>query len=103
MDSSNNPKYHRTFMKKKRMASKRYIKRNVNNLVFDVVEECFTMQLFNPELTEKADKIIDQAAEFQDRMLEKINAAKTKADFRPIQEEIEKGAIDFIQQLNGLN
>jgi hypothetical protein len=33
----------------------------------------------------------------------KINAAKTKADFRPIQEEIEKGAIDFIQQLNGLN
>ena len=85
------------------MASKRYIKRNVNNLVFDVVEECFTMQLFNPELTEKADKIIDQAADFQDRMLEKINAAKSKADFRPIQEEIEKGAIDFIQQLNGLN
>jgi hypothetical protein len=85
------------------MASKRYIKRNVNNLVFDVVEECFTMQLFRPELTEKADGIIDQAAEFQDRMLEKINAAKSKADFRPIQEEIEKGAIDFIQQLNGLN
>lgn len=85
------------------MASKRYIKRNVNNLVFDVVEECFTMQLFKPELSEKADKIIDQAADFQDRMLEKINAAKTKADFRPIQEEIEKGAIDFIQQLNGLN
>lgn len=85
------------------MASKRYIKRNVNNLVFDVVEECFTMQLFNPELTEKADKIIDQAADFQDRMLEKINAARTKADFRPIQAEIEKGAIDFIQQLNGLN
>jgi hypothetical protein len=85
------------------MASKRYIKRNVNNLVFDVVEECFTMQLFNPELTEKADAIIDQAANFQDRMLEKINAAKTKADFRPIQEEIEKGAIEFIQQLNGLN
>jgi hypothetical protein len=85
------------------MASKRYIKRNVNNLVFDVVEECFTMQLFNPELTEKADAIIDQAANFQDQILEKINAAKTKADFRPIQEEIEKGAIDFIQQLNGLN
>ncbi len=85
------------------MASKRYIKRNVNNLVFDVVEECFTMQLFKPELTEKADAIIDQAANFQDQILEKINAAKTKADFRPIQEEIEKGAIDFIQQLNGLN
>jgi hypothetical protein len=71
--------------------------------VFDVVEECFTMQLFKPELTEKADAIIDQAANFQDRMLERINAAKTKADFRPIQVEIEKGAIDFIQQLNGLN
>jgi hypothetical protein len=53
--------------------------------------------------TEKADTIIDEAADFQDLMLEKINSSKTKADFRPLRDEIEDAAIDFINKLNALS
>jgi hypothetical protein len=36
-------------------------------------------------------------------MLSKINKAKTRADFQPIQAEFEAAAERFILQLNGLN
>lgn len=85
------------------MASRKDLKRNLNNMVFDIVEECFTIQIMDESKTASAEAIIDDAANFQDAMLVKINAAKTKVDFRPITEEIEKGAIDFINKLNALN
>lgn len=85
------------------MASRKDLKRNLNNMVFDIVEECFTIQILDESKTKSADAIIDEAATFQDAMLTKINSAKTKVDFRPITEEIENGAIDFINKLNALN
>lgn len=85
------------------MASRKDLKRNLNNMIFDIVEECFTIQIMDESKTASAEAIIDDAANFQDAMLMKINSAKTKADFRPITEEIEKGAIDFINKLNALN
>lgn len=85
------------------MASRKDLKRNLNNMIFDIVDECFTIQLNDPSKTDKADKVIDAAADFQDEILVRINAAKTKADFRPILDQIEKAHVDFINKLNGLN
>jgi hypothetical protein len=84
------------------MASRKDLKRNLNNMVFDIVEECFTIQLLDETKFASAETIIDEAANFQDAMLTKINAAKTKADFRPICDEIENTAIEFINKLNAL-
>ncbi len=85
------------------MASRRILKRNLNGMIFDIVEECFTIQLFDPSKAEEADKIIDEAASFQDEMLSKINKAKTRADFQPIEAEFETAAENFVMKLNGLN
>jgi hypothetical protein len=85
------------------MASKRDIKRNVNNMVFDIVDECFSIQLWDESKTEKADAIIDEAADFQDAILSKINQAKSKGDFKVISKEIEEAAIEFVHKLNSLN
>ena len=85
------------------MASKKILKKNLNNMVFDIVEECFSMQMWNPEKTSQTEGIINSAANFQDEMLTKINAAKSKSDFRPIRSEIENAAVDFIKKLNDLN
>lgn len=78
------------------------LKRNVNHLVYDVVEECFVAMEFNPAQIKNAEKLIDEAADFQDAILVKINSAKHKNDFKPIREEVEKAAINFIQKLNSL-
>lgn len=84
------------------MASKRDIKKGLNNLIFDIVDDCFSVQLFNEAKAEASDKVIDQAADFQDAMLTKINQAKSKAEFRAIHEEIEKKGEEFFHAVNAL-
>lgn len=85
------------------MASKKYIKKAVNNMVFDIVEECFSIQLFDDAKIEQTNAIISEAADFQDAILAEINKAKTKKDFAPINTKIEDTALEFITKLNSLN
>jgi hypothetical protein len=46
---------------------------------------------------------LSSTLDIKDLMLEKINSSKTKADFRPLRDEIEDAAIDFINKLNALS
>lgn len=85
------------------MASKRILKKNVNAMVFDVVEECFAIQALDGKKTDKTDKLIDEVADFQLEVLEKLNLAKSKADYKIIKETVETKAIDFVKKLNALN
>lgn len=85
------------------MSSKRILKRNLNHMVIDIVEECFAVQMFDETKAEASDKIIDEAASFQDSILTEINKAKTKKDFAPIRTKIETSALEFIEKLNALN
>ena len=85
------------------MASKRTIKRDVNHMVYDIVDECYVIMMINSDNTAAAEGLIDSAAGFQDEMLERINAAKGKEEFRGIRSDIEKAAIDFVTKLNALN
>lgn len=85
------------------MASRKYIKKALNNMVFDIVEECFTIQLFDENKAEKTNVIINEAADFQDAILAEINKAKSKKDFAPINAKIEESALEFISKLNSLN
>ena len=41
------------------MASKRNFKKDLNKMVFDVVEECFSVQLYNESKTEVTNKLIE--------------------------------------------
>lgn len=85
------------------MANKRILKRNINEMVFDVVEECFFFEMTAPDKADRSASLIDEAATFQDQMLTKMNQAKVKADFRAVAAEVEAKAIYFVEALNALN
>ena len=51
------------------MSSKRDIKKEVNNMVFDVVEECFSLQLYDASKKEATDKFIEEAADYMEEIL----------------------------------
>ena len=84
------------------MASKRRLKKDVNAMIFDVVEECFTIQMADAKKTKETDLIIDEAANYQVDVLSKINSTNNKAEFKGLREEIETKAIDYIKKLNAL-
>lgn len=84
------------------MASKRLIKKQLNGMIFDVVDECFSVQLYNQSKTEDTNKLIDEALDFRDDMLARIHQAKAKKDYPAIYGDLENKGIYFVEQLNGL-
>ena len=85
------------------MANKRILTRSINEMFFDVVEECFFFEMTAPDKADHSAKLIDEAAEFQDQMLTKMNQAKGKPAFRAIVTEVEAKANYFVAALNALN
>jgi hypothetical protein len=72
-------------------------------MVFDVVDECFMAMILKDGNEAAAESLIDEAADFQDDMLTRINAAKNKTEFREIRQSLEKAAISFVEKLNALS
>jgi len=84
------------------MASKRIIKKQLNGMIFEVVDECFSVQLYKTAQTEVTNKLIDEALDFRDNILASIHQAKTKKDYPAIYEKMEDKGVYFVEQLNGL-
>lgn len=84
------------------MASKRLIKKNLNNMIFEVVEESFDVQYFDTSKKDKADALITEAVDYRNDMIEKINAAKNNKDFAPIVASLDDKVDYFINKLNEL-
>ena len=85
------------------MASKRKFKKHLNDMVFDIVEECFYLQLTDESKVKKSDKLIDEAAKFQDDVLSKISNSKSKKEFSEISIHVNEKAKYFVEKLNELN
>lgn len=85
------------------MASKRTFKRYLNEMVYDIVEECFYLQLTDESKMKDTDKLIDEAATFQDDILSRIYKSKSKKDFSEISVQVNEKAQYFVEKLNKLN
>ena len=82
------------------MANIRDLKRNINGMIYDVVDECYSIQLYNASKTEETDVFIDDAADFQEEIMSEIRKAKNKKDFKSIEEKVKKTQEDWVQRLN---
>ena len=86
------------------MASKKNLKKKINRFIIeDVIDECIYIEEKKPEMEGDCDKIIDEAVEFYNEMMEKINAAKSKQEFKTIGLEFENKVDYFVEALNKVN
>lgn len=84
------------------MASKRLIKKQLNGMIVDVLDECFSIQLYNESKTDVTNKLIEEALVFGDEVLTKIHTAKTKKDYPAIRQMMEDKGVYFVEELNGI-
>jgi hypothetical protein len=84
------------------MASKRTLKRHVNYMIHDVIDECFFFQEMNPSKAESAEKWINDAVHFHMEVTGAISKAKSKADYKPIYASIEAKQKEYLDALNSL-
>jgi hypothetical protein len=57
------------------MASKRILKKSINNLTYDLVSECFTYRHFHPEQNAGINEIIQDVVKTRNELISKINKA----------------------------
>ena len=84
------------------MASKRNIKKDVKQMVYDLMDECDYVIVSGDKNGPAASKLMDEVVAFYDNMVPRINAAKNNADFKSVRAEIETKAIDFVDKVNKL-
>jgi len=92
------------------MSNRRELKRNINGLLGDVIEECYDSLLDNGgKNEEEVEAIVDHAVDLADDLIAKVNGAKklkTRAEikkyFSDIKEQLSDQVIVFIEKLNAL-
>jgi hypothetical protein len=88
------------------MASKRNLKKNVNAVCFDIIDELMTMQdMYNPK-KEEIRQLLDEAIIFRNDFINRINTAKKEEKpgkaLKTLNEELEEQTISFLDRLNAL-
>jgi hypothetical protein len=65
------------------MASKRSLKKSINNLTFELVSECYSFKLFHPEKKhDKTDQAMQNLVLMRNNLIEKVNHPVEKHDFK---------------------
>lgn len=88
------------------MGSIKNLKKDINYVLGDIIQECYTWELENPKAdNKKAESIINESIEVFDSLIDKIhdgNIENKKAHFKAIEQELEAKAHELIVRVNKL-
>ncbi len=88
------------------MANKRDLKKDINYVLGDIIEEVYVWELDNPGKENKAgEAIIDEAITSFDSFIERVNDRNVEnpsKHFKAIREDLEKTAKALVEKVNAL-
>ena len=88
------------------MASIKNLKKDINYVLGDIIQECYNWELENPKAdTKNSEAIIDEAIETFDALIAKVHAkdvANRKTHFKSISAELESKAVGLLDKVNQL-
>ena len=88
------------------MASIKNLKKDINFVLGDIIEECYAWELLNPKADKKdSEQIMDEAIVAFDSLIDMINmkgVENKKAHFKNIEASLESKAVDLILRVNKL-
>ncbi len=88
------------------MASTRQFKKDLNQTLSEVIEECYEIQRSADKATsKKAEKLIDSAIETFDKIIAKLHQGadqNPKTHFRALRDELTKSTASFYKEIDKL-
>ena len=92
------------------MTSRRMLKKKINTVMNDIIEECYSMQIYgNGKKDSETNKIIDEAVQLFDDLLTRTNAARSiqdnkemKKHFELINTDLEKNSLQLMTKMDKL-
>jgi hypothetical protein len=85
------------------MANKRTLKKQINAMIIDVIDECIYVQEVNDDKAEVAEGLIEEVISTYNELLSRMNSGKTKADFKAIVSDFDQKSEMLLEKLNALN
>lgn len=88
------------------MASVKNLKKDINYILGDIIEECYMWELVNPKAdTKKSQALIEAAVNSFDGLLDKVNAKNVenkRAHYKSVQSDLETVAKKLLEKVNKL-
>ena len=88
------------------MASIKNLKKDINFVLGDIIQECYTWELENPKAdNKKSQAIVDESIVIFDGLIEKMHAKgieNKKAHYKAIGAELETSANNLLEKINKL-
>jgi hypothetical protein len=85
------------------MANKRTLKKHINAMVFDVIDECLYLQETQEEKAQEAEQLIEEVVNSYNDLISRINHGKNKADFNAVWNDFNDWSEGFSEKLNALS
>jgi len=86
------------------MAKIRDLKNEVNYLTFEIISDCNTFMTFHPDKKDAAVKLVEEAVELRNNLIQKINHPETVSTkyFKAVRNELILGADKIFEKLRAL-
>ena len=79
------------------MASTRLLKKDINKLAFDLLQECFSYRHYSEELSEdKFDDVIKKIVHLRNDLIMRVNHPETDADSTSLKAHFQKVQLDLL-------
>ena len=90
------------------MSSRRLLKKKINSVMNDIIEECYSMQIYsNGKVESETNKIIDEAVTVFDDLLSRTNEARNIVDkkelrkhFDSINTDLDKNSLKLMAKMD---
>lgn len=89
------------------MTSRRMLKKKINTIVNNIIEECYSVQIAGRGKDDKTNKIIDEAVAGFDDLLARMHQAQEIKDkkelrkhYNAINADLDKMSLDLMNKLN---
>jgi len=84
------------------MASKRDLKKQIHYTIYDIIDESYSIQLYDASKATQSDKIIDKAVELQDSLLSRICKARSKQEIRSVISDLQEQTQAMYEEMDQL-
>ena len=79
------------------MASTRLLKKDINKLAFELLQECFSYRHYSEELSEdKFDAVIKKIVLLRNDLIQRVNHPETDGDSASLKEHFQKVQLDLL-------
>ncbi len=87
------------------MASKKVLKKDINNIMTYLIDQCYMIEFLDSTKKKETDKLVDEMVDIYNEVLSKVNDRKIKnpkPHYKKLKEDFQKSTDEIIKKIDKL-